>query len=133
LRRTLVADGNFSADHIKMKMPDDDVKLTNGSGYMVEEQQFKEHLANAMEIKQVRNSLLNILMNFIDTIKNTTCRNYRAMAAAKSNQKNLDSTGIGACACGRHGCFVPHCIVPFQKGERFEHISLTLFFLIECC
>jgi hypothetical protein len=64
LRRSLVADGNFSADHIKMKMPEDDVKLTNGSGYMVEEQQFKEHLANAMEIKQVWNSLLNILMNF---------------------------------------------------------------------
>jgi hypothetical protein len=44
LRRTLVANGIFSADHIKMKMPEDDVKLTNGSGYMVEEQQFKNIL-----------------------------------------------------------------------------------------
>ena len=67
---------NFSADHIKMKMPEEDIKLINGSGYMVEEQQFKEHLANVMEITQVRNFLLNILMNFIDIIKNTTCHNY---------------------------------------------------------
>jgi hypothetical protein len=78
-----------------------------------------------MEIKQVRNSLLNI-------VKKTTCCNYQAMAAARSNQKNLDSTGVGACACGRHGCFVPHCVVPFWKCERFEHIALP-FFLIEFC
>jgi len=25
---------------------------------------------------------------------------------------------VGATACARHGCFIPHCIVDFQKGER---------------
>jgi hypothetical protein len=30
----------------------------------------------------------------------------------------LQATGVGACACARHGCFVPHSVVDFQKGER---------------
>jgi hypothetical protein len=51
------------------------------------------------------------------------------MAAAKRIRKNLDSTGIGACA--RHGCFVPHCVVHFKKGKKFEHISLTPNFLAD--
>ncbi|KAG1721824.1 uncharacterized protein EDB91DRAFT_1240275 [Suillus paluster] len=35
----------------------------------------------------------------------------------------LESTGIrggGGVACTRHGCFVPHLIVDFQKGKRFS-------------
>jgi hypothetical protein len=39
----------------------------------------------------------------------------------KSGQKNLDATGVGACACARHGCFVPHTMVDFQKGEKYVH------------
>jgi len=28
------------------------------------------------------------------------------------------ATGIGACACARHGCFLPNSVVDFQKGEK---------------
>jgi hypothetical protein len=119
-----VGDGNFSADHMRMKRPEDDVKLTNGSGYMVEQQQYREHLANATEIKQVFPLYIPDCI-FFDFFKKTTCRNYRAMAAAKCNHKNLDTTGIGACACARHGCFVPHCVVGFQKGEKYEIASFV--------
>jgi hypothetical protein len=41
------------------------------------------------------------------------------MNAANLNRKNRDATGIGACACARHGCFIPHTVVDFQKGERY--------------
>jgi hypothetical protein len=34
------------------------------------------------------------------------------------NRNHLDSTGKGACACARHGTFVPHCMFDLQKGER---------------
>ncbi|KAG1717335.1 hypothetical protein EDB19DRAFT_1900345 [Suillus lakei] len=30
----------------------------------------------------------------------------------------LKSMGIGGVACAQHGCFVPHSMVDFQKGER---------------
>ena len=43
-RRTITIDGNFHADHIKMRRPDSDVRLTNGQGYMVEESRFMEYL-----------------------------------------------------------------------------------------
>ena len=39
------------------------------------------------------------------------------------NKKNRDATGIGACACARHGCFIPHTVVDFQKGERYAFVS----------
>jgi hypothetical protein len=53
-RRTITVDGNFHADHIKMRRPDLDVMLTNGEGYMVEEEQYKEYLSVAKEPRYVR-------------------------------------------------------------------------------
>ncbi|KAG2086750.1 uncharacterized protein F5147DRAFT_557948, partial [Suillus discolor] len=37
---------------------------------------------------------------------------------ANAARHKLESTGIGGVACSRHGCFVPHSMVDFQKGER---------------
>src|SRR5882724_8468372 len=48
----------------------------------------------------------------------STCHNHKAVNAVNTHQNNLESTGIGACACARHGCFVPHLVMDFQKGER---------------
>jgi hypothetical protein len=48
-RRTITVDGNFHADHIKMRRPDLDIMLTNGDGYMVEDVQFREYLSVAKE------------------------------------------------------------------------------------
>jgi hypothetical protein len=45
---------------------------------------------------------------------------------ANSRSNNLEATGIGACACSRHGCFVPHCVVDFQKGERYVGCYYTV-------
>jgi hypothetical protein len=44
----------------------------------------------------------------------------------------IDITGIGAMACGWHGCFCPGAVVDFQKGERYVlsvplSISQSLF------
>jgi hypothetical protein len=37
-------DGNFHADHIKMRRPDMDIMLTNGQGYMVEAVHYEEYM-----------------------------------------------------------------------------------------
>ncbi|KAG1834614.1 hypothetical protein DFJ58DRAFT_719341 [Suillus subalutaceus] len=42
-----------------------------------------------------------------------------AQDIANTSCHKLEATGIGGCACTRHGCFVPHSMVDFQKGERF--------------
>ena len=48
-RQTITVDGNFHADHIKMCRPDQDIALTNGQGFMVEEGQYREYLTAAQE------------------------------------------------------------------------------------
>ncbi|KAG2098276.1 uncharacterized protein F5147DRAFT_656156 [Suillus discolor] len=37
---------------------------------------------------------------------------------ANASYHKLKATEIGGCAYARHGCFVPHSMVYFQKGER---------------
>ncbi|KAG0695343.1 hypothetical protein DFH29DRAFT_814295, partial [Suillus ampliporus] len=94
--RRYVVDGNFTAQHMKMKIPEDDVSLADGKGYMVTEGPYQAH---------------------IDDSK-STCSNHRAVNATNIQRSNLRATGVGATACARHGCFVPHAVVDFQKGER---------------
>ena len=52
-RRTLVVDGNFHGDHLKMRNPEDDVGLTDGQGYMVGDEKYQKHIAESVEMKQV--------------------------------------------------------------------------------
>ena len=52
-RRTIAVDGNFHADHIKMRRPDLDVMLTNGRGYMAEDAKYREYLNVAKELPVV--------------------------------------------------------------------------------
>ena len=52
-RRVIAVDGNMSAQHLKMHRPELDVALTDGEGYVVEDQPYHSHLSTAVEIKQV--------------------------------------------------------------------------------
>ncbi|KIK34294.1 hypothetical protein CY34DRAFT_98279 [Suillus luteus UH-Slu-Lm8-n1] len=105
--RRLVVDGNFTAQHMNMQEPELDICLSDGSGYMVTDTEYQAHLASAMESKE-----------------RSTCSNHRAVNAANANRSNLRATGVGATACARHGCFVPHSVVDFQKGERQVFFNL---------
>ena len=51
--RSFVVDGNFTADHIKLKRATDDVWLTDGEGMMTAWDPYKAHLAVAIETKEV--------------------------------------------------------------------------------
>jgi hypothetical protein len=52
-RRSLVVDGNFSAEHLKMARQDKDVQLVNGEGYMVEEKNYQKHLHDGVDMREV--------------------------------------------------------------------------------
>ena len=51
--RSVVVDGNFKADHVKQKRPEDDVWLTSGEGIFAERTQYLRHLEVAKETKEV--------------------------------------------------------------------------------
>jgi hypothetical protein len=106
---------------MKMRRPDGDITLMDGTAFFVEEAPYQAHLKTAVELQQVLATIFTILSIVgIDQHpwKKHTCANHKAANEVSSGRKNLDVTGVGACACGRHGCFVPHTMVDFQKGER---------------
>ncbi|KAG1884743.1 hypothetical protein F4604DRAFT_1919247 [Suillus subluteus] len=99
--RSFVMDGNFKAEHLHPIKPFDEVWLSDGLGFMVGKDRYKMHLAEAA-----------------DMVEKSSCNNHRAVNQANAARHKLESTGIGGVACARHGCFVPHSMVDFQKGER---------------
>ena len=46
-------DGNFQAEHMRMKNPDDDIPLSDGAGFMVSKKPYELHLKLAVERWQV--------------------------------------------------------------------------------
>ena len=46
-------DGNFTAQHMKMKRPLNDVALADGLAYMIGETQYHNHVSSAPDNKEV--------------------------------------------------------------------------------
>ena len=51
--RGFIMDGNFQAEHMKMRNPENDVPLSDGTGFMVSKEPYKLHLKSAVERRQV--------------------------------------------------------------------------------
>ncbi|KAI5987916.1 hypothetical protein F5J12DRAFT_728321 [Pisolithus orientalis] len=91
--RTFVMDGNFKAEHMLPKNAAEEVWLMDGNGFMTD-----------------------------CIMQKSDCNNHWAVNQANAQRNKLELTGIGGCACVRHGCFVPHAMVDFQKGEQHAPI-----------
>lgn len=48
-----VVDGNFTAQHMKMKKPEDDVALSDGLAYMVTNEPYQHHVAKSANNEEV--------------------------------------------------------------------------------
>jgi hypothetical protein len=116
--RGFMFDGNFSAEQLKMKKPQDDVHLTDGDAFFTTRKPYYDHLKVAREIREVYSHFIPKRMALSGSMKKRTCNDYTAIHKANMLKQHLLHTGIGAAACPRHGCFVPHSVVDFQKGER---------------
>ena len=106
-----------------MKRPETDVSLSDSELFMVKRDPYAQHLANAPQ-RQLVCYPKNRIKSQVNKKKKSKCSNHRAQNNGGLHQNHLDSTGKGACACARHGAFIPHCVVDFQKGEQC--INLTL-------
>jgi hypothetical protein len=51
--RGFMMDGNFQAEHMKMRNPETDVSLSDGTGFMVSPAPYELHLKSAVERRQV--------------------------------------------------------------------------------
>ncbi|KAG2748626.1 hypothetical protein P692DRAFT_201805774 [Suillus brevipes Sb2] len=84
--RSLVMDGNFKAEHLHPTNPEDEVWLTDGKCFMATRARYHAHLAMAK-----------------DSTQRSECNNHRAVNQANASRHKLEATGIGGCACARHG------------------------------
>ena len=55
-RPSIVMDGNFCAEHLKMRKPEDDVALSDGDGFFTSLSDYELHLQETVETKQVEHS-----------------------------------------------------------------------------
>jgi len=51
--RGFMFDGNFTAEQLKMKHPEDDVHLTDGDAFFTTRKPYYDHLKVAKEIQEV--------------------------------------------------------------------------------
>ena len=111
-------DGNFQAEHMKMRNPENDISLSEGMGFMVSRKPYQLHLQSAAAYERhcVRTISDISARTNIDHQKKSTCHDHRAVNNVNKHGGHLESTGIGATAC-IHGAFVPDSVVDFQKGE----------------
>ncbi|KAL4065109.1 hypothetical protein J3A83DRAFT_4079501, partial [Scleroderma citrinum] len=59
------------------------------------------------------------------------CSNHKAANQANAIRQQLVSTGIGGCACARHGCFIPHAMMNFQKREQQVNMDYALVHAVQ--
>ncbi|KAH9035448.1 hypothetical protein EDB83DRAFT_2228949 [Lactarius deliciosus] len=102
-------DGNFQAKHMKMRNPENDIPLSEGTGFMVSQKLYELHLKSVVEKRQ-----------------RSSCHDHRAVNNVNKHSGHLESTGIGATAC-IHGAFVPDSVVDFQKGEAQKNMDYSIF------
>ena len=77
--RSFVADGNFSADHVKQKNANDDVWLLDGEGMVTGQRRYAQHLQVALETPPKG--------------KSVGCQNnFRAIDAANRGNSIYDAT-----------------------------------------
>lgn len=93
-----------------MKDDFDDVPLSDGLGYMVGRTRFASYIDSIAAFQKTQKSI----PKKSDTPE---CHDHRAVSQQNHSQAHLDARGIGAVACGHHGCFYPNSVVNFRKGE----------------
>ncbi|EIW73761.1 hypothetical protein CONPUDRAFT_68447 [Coniophora puteana RWD-64-598 SS2] len=108
---TLCMDGNFKADHLRMRKEANDVPLTDGAAYMTESKAYEKHLDTYPANAEI-----------------STCNAHRAITQANQTRGvHKDVTGIVVVACARHGFFIPGSAVSLQKGEAFANTDWALW------
>ncbi|KAI6010334.1 hypothetical protein EDC04DRAFT_2510232, partial [Pisolithus marmoratus] len=107
--RVIVMDSNFKVEHMVPKHASNETWLMDGQGYMVASQDYKTYLGGTT-----------------NKIMHSDCNNHHAISQTNHHRGQLASTGIGECACARHGCFIAHSMVDFQMGEQQVNMDYAL-------
>lgn len=93
-RRSLNPDGNFTAQHMKMRRPDLDVPLTDGEGFTAKVGPYEAHLESTIDKKEVCASLVfRSLLQVLTLHRNvhaTTTRLFHKQTLIKKTWMQLE-------------------------------------------
>ena len=63
---TIVMDGNFVSEHLRMRNPSDDIALSDGHGFMVTSGPYETHLKIANDTREVQHLSQELLITSTD-------------------------------------------------------------------
>jgi hypothetical protein len=116
-------DGNFSAQHLASRVPENNVNFTDGLGYFAKSDDYENYLKRSKDdlVSEIlRISFLFFTNEMQNNWKAPECHSHRAASnSGKSRDPKYDVKGIASCACARHGLFSPGGTANIQKGERW--------------
>jgi hypothetical protein len=69
-------DRNFKAEHMKMRNPENNIPLSEGTGFMVSHKPYELHLQSAFERHQASPFSLVFLQLRTDSHKRSTCHDH---------------------------------------------------------
>ncbi|THV05955.1 hypothetical protein K435DRAFT_849411 [Dendrothele bispora CBS 962.96] len=105
-------DANFRLVHLKVSSEDADPGLVNGYQYFVPSKKFQQDLVQ--------------FGNYTSENSTQSCNNHKAIGNANMRREaGLDSTGVAATSCSRHGMKLPCSHVDLQVGERFFNMDYS--------
>ncbi|KAL1712057.1 hypothetical protein EV715DRAFT_171635, partial [Schizophyllum commune] len=107
-------DGCFKLNNQRTRNPKADVRLSDGECMLVGSTRYQAHLKVTKE-----------------PANRKSCQNHRAVTNSRSRDRNLAASGVGTYACARHGLFIPHTTVDYQKGEAQMNTDYSTSCLIE--
>ncbi|THV05951.1 hypothetical protein K435DRAFT_849407 [Dendrothele bispora CBS 962.96] len=111
-RLFLAMDANFRLVHLKVSSEDADPGLVNGYQYFVPSKKFQQDLVQ--------------FGNYTSENSTQSCNNHKAIGNANMRREaGLDSTGVAATSCSRHGMKLPCSHVDLQVGERFFNMDYS--------
>ncbi|KAI6038369.1 hypothetical protein EDC04DRAFT_2604107 [Pisolithus marmoratus] len=112
--RQYEVDGNFTAQHMKMSKPELDVTLSDGKGYMVTEVSYQSHLQQSLDNKEAKPAL-----------RDPPAAITGPLMLPISTSLTSGPLELVLLLVAWHGCFVPHAVVDFQKGERYMNMDYS--------
>ncbi|KAA1476902.1 hypothetical protein DENSPDRAFT_785705, partial [Dentipellis sp. KUC8613] len=98
-------DGNMKLTMGPMKKPENDVALSDGQGYMSNEEVYRKHVADAMTRYDPKTGDVTADQN-------------------KKGRRNAHFTGVGAVSCS-HGFFFPASVVNFLVSEQQMYMDFA--------
>ena len=97
--RSIVIDGNFAADHLKMRHPENDVALSPGGQYMVEPTRYKAHLESAVDHREVSDLCDHLLSLTPDYVQRSTCSDHKVVNRVSLTQASSAHWNWSSCMC----------------------------------